>query len=175
MFQLIGDCDQHTLRRAWTTIQERNPILRTRIVQIGQTYLQVVIEETIQWFEGSDLQEYKRKIRSKPFSLGSPLFHYAIISEENCNTLSGQTHHSGFDGWTRNLIITDLAHILANNGEHSTLLNRPPYKSYVDWQLSLDPSDALPAGANTSKASTRSTWRTCIPFRRPISLSQHPT
>lgn len=48
VFQLIGNGDQDSLRRALTSIRERNPVLRTRIVQIGKKHLQVVIEEMIQ-------------------------------------------------------------------------------------------------------------------------------
>lgn len=143
VFQLIGACDLTMLRRAWTVIQERNPVLRTRIVQNGKKHFQVVVKETIPWFEGSNLEEHKREIQTKSFHWGSPLFHFAIISEENSTYFVWTAHHSCFDGWTRNLIITDLAKILANNGDHSSLPSRPPFKSYVDWQLSLDPSGAL--------------------------------
>lgn len=187
VFQLIGDCGQDTLRKAWTAIHERNPVLRTRIVHIGKKYLQVVTKEAIRWFEGSDLQGYRRNIRSKSFDWGSPLFHYAIVSEGNSNYFVWTAHHSGFDGWTRNLIITDLAHILANNDGHSSLSDRLPYKSYVNWQLSLDSSDALsswrkhlqgfnpkhlenlyPTSPSYLAVSTSNLTR-CLPFSRPRS------
>ncbi|KAL8791251.1 MAG: hypothetical protein Q9213_000208 [Squamulea squamosa] len=145
VFQLIGDCDKDTLRKAWKLIQETNPILRTRIVQHGGKQFQVVVKEAPPWFEGSNLQEYKSGALSKPFHWGSPLFHYALISEEYSTYFVWTAHHSGFDGWTRNLLISDLAHLLAKNGAHSYIPHRSPYKSYVDWQLSLDPSSALSA------------------------------
>ncbi|KAL8772094.1 MAG: hypothetical protein Q9209_002760 [Squamulea sp. 1 TL-2023] len=145
VFQLIGDCDKDTLRKAWRLIQETNPILRTRIVQHGGKHFQVVVKEAPPWFEATNLHEYRKGSPSKPFHWGSPLFHYALITEEYSTYFVWTAHHSGFDAWTRNLLMSDLRHLLASNGAHSSVPHRPPYKSYVDWQFSLDPSSILSA------------------------------
>ncbi|RHZ69161.1 hypothetical protein CDV55_104842 [Aspergillus turcosus] len=90
---LRDDVDVSRLRAAWQTVVCAHPILRTRIVDLGQQGLMQVIVR-----HGScETQE----LSAQDFGLGTPLIIYDISESR----LLLSIHHALYDGWSMPLVL----------------------------------------------------------------------
>lgn len=109
IYKLPADLDLERFRSAWKTTVGLNAPLRSRVIQTRLFGLvQVVLkEEPIEWMTAASLEEYCGNDRERPFTFGSPLFRYCIISDLE----SGQkhfvwtAHHVMIDGWSMRLLL----------------------------------------------------------------------
>ena len=69
----------------------------------------------MEWQEGKDLAEHKRKDLSRPLESGQPFFHVAVITEGDISYFVWTAHHCGFDGWTRRMIFEQLQSSLSQH------------------------------------------------------------
>lgn len=134
MIMLTADPD--LLRQICQLLQEKNQILRTRLVKHNDQVLQVVVSDTIQWGSGYSLGKYKASDMSKRVGLGDSLFRYAIVREGDRSFFVWICHHSGFDGWTRRLIMDQLQEGFIDMVKLRSEPQSSTYKSFVDWKHS---------------------------------------
>ena len=133
VFQIFGELDQNLLVEAWDRLQKKHQIMRTRIVQVGSDHLQVVLQSDMEWQEGKDLAEHKRKSLSGPVESGQPLFRYAVITEGEISYFVWTAHHCGFDGWTRRMMFEQLQSSLSQPLEYAQKANGTSYKDLISW------------------------------------------
>ena len=134
VFEVRGAFDLDLLRQVWQSLHEKNQILRTRLVKLKNRVLQVVVNDKIHWGSGCNLAKYKASNMSERIGSGDPLFRYAIVNEEDRVFVVWTCHHSGFDGWTRHLIMNELQEGLSNLTKFKSKPQGPTFKSFVEWQ-----------------------------------------
>ncbi|KAK4246306.1 non-ribosomal peptide synthetase [Corynascus novoguineensis] len=102
IMELPSWVDVAIFRRAWQTVTDENPILRTRIVPAG---LQAVLRPApVQWLtsRSNDLSAYIRELRQNKIGFGTALTQHAILS--NPTRFVFTAHHSVYDGWSMGLL-----------------------------------------------------------------------
>jgi amino acid adenylation domain-containing protein len=106
------------LREAWKKVVRANPILRTRIIDLGQHGLvQVIVSDD------SPLSE--EVIPAHSISLGTPLVS-CKISESH---FSWTIHHALYDGWSMQLIFD----ALARSYRSEVIRDAPPFQNFIDY------------------------------------------
>ena len=133
VFQIGSEFDHHSLIEAWDRVQKKHQILRTRLVRLGDKYLQVVLRSEIDWQEGKNLDEYQRQSLGQIIDSGHSLFRYAIITERDKSYFVWTAHHAGFDGWTRRMIFEHLQESLSQPLEYAQRPNSISYKTFITW------------------------------------------
>ena len=133
VFQVCGQLDRIQLIEAWDRLQKKHQILRTRLVNVGNDVLQVVLRSDTEWQEGTDLAQHKGKTLSQPVDSARPLFRLAIIQEGDASYFVWTAHHCGFDGTTRRMIFEHLQESLSNPLEYSQKANGTSYKELIGW------------------------------------------
>ncbi|KAL8788278.1 MAG: hypothetical protein Q9195_007375 [Heterodermia aff. obscurata] len=142
VFHFSGD--EALLRESWICIEQRNPILRTRLVQHGDKIVHVVVKGHSEWDQGSNLADYKLLNGKRIMGYGTPLVRFAIISEEHEKFLVWTYLQVVVDGWTKKLIFRDLAESFGNPDEFkSKAILRPPFKSFIEHINSIDQVAAM--------------------------------
>ncbi|KAL8788108.1 MAG: hypothetical protein Q9213_001866 [Squamulea squamosa] len=132
------------LQNAWTLIQRRNPILRTRIVNTDGAHLQVVLRGTSAWASGSDLHQYKAQDAQIPLGLGTPLARYAIVREGSRTYFVWTFLQAIVDGWTKLQIFKDLATCFAHpTSFDKKIAPRPSFRAFTSYVSSLDQTAGL--------------------------------
>ena len=70
------------VRNAFEVLRQKNPILRTRIIQHGLDLYQVVLKDTIHWHEEhTNLKSYMSRDLARRMSYGDALCRYAVIRD----------------------------------------------------------------------------------------------
>lgn len=136
VFEICGALDLDLLHQTWQVLHDKNQILRTRLVKLGDQVLQVVVNDSIQWGSGYSLATYTATNKGIRVRSGDPLFRYAVVDEGDRRFFIWTCHHGGFDGWTRRLIMEKLQ---AGFNDIAKLKNErqgPTYRSFVDWKHS---------------------------------------
>ena len=133
IFEISCELDRIQLKEAWDRLQKKHQILRTRLVNVGNDILQVVLRSDMDWQEGTDLAQHKSKSLSQPIDSGRPLFRLAIIQEGDASYFVWTAHHCGFDGTTRRLIFEHLQESLSNPLEYSQKASGTSYKELIRW------------------------------------------
>ncbi|KAI9930841.1 Non-ribosomal peptide synthetase [Aspergillus wentii] len=114
-WELKKEIDISRLRAAWQKVVRANPILRTRIVDIGQHGLvQVIVRCEKCEIEG---------ISAPEFGLGTPLVFYEI--SKSC--FSWRIHHALYDGWSMPLIFGSLV----KSYQAETIQEAPPFQAFI--------------------------------------------
>uniref|UniRef100_A0A8H7N4P6 Carrier domain-containing protein n=1 Tax=Bionectria ochroleuca TaxID=29856 RepID=A0A8H7N4P6_BIOOC len=82
--------------------------LRTRLVSVSQTTLQIVLQEELSWEQPgvAEIEEYMDEISQISMTYGSRLSRWALI-QEPCGKsyLVLVAHHAIYDGWTLQLVL----------------------------------------------------------------------
>ena len=135
VFQIHGPANKDLIREVVDVIRQKNQILRTRIVQQNGILYQVVVKDPAEWYEGTNLSEYRKHIFSQEgwVGYGDPLFRYAFIEEGRDLFFAYTSHHSGYDGWTNHLIFDALEEGLRNLEGLRQKPVRTQYKQYGKW------------------------------------------
>ena len=97
-------------------------ILRTRIVH-DETYrsLQIVVNESVEVpHVEQDLTSFLRKDLSNIPSYGEKLSRWAVVAHGQSNYLVLSQHHAVFDGWSRQLLPTEIRHRYSGEGSPIT-------------------------------------------------------
>lgn len=101
-----------TLQNVWA----RHEILRTRII-LDESYqsLQVVIDERLEvsLLEEQDLETYLQQDASAAPGYGERLSRCAVVTCEPHSYFILSQHHAVFDGWSLNLLLTDIQRALS--------------------------------------------------------------
>jgi amino acid adenylation domain-containing protein len=113
VMELASDINIDLFKAAWQQTIRSTPILRTRIAPYSRPdFLQVVIDEDIDWSCAANFNSYIEKDRSMAMGLGSRLARYALIQGESESHESEShvlfvwtIHHSLYDMVTVRLVL----------------------------------------------------------------------
>ena len=110
VFQIHGPARKDRIRKVIDVIQQKNQILRTRMVPHNGILYQVVVRDTVEWYEGTDLSAYRSHVFSKDgrVGYGDPLYRYAFIEEGRDLYFACTAHHSGYDRWSHHIMFDAL-------------------------------------------------------------------
>ncbi|OGM49402.1 hypothetical protein ABOM_003515 [Aspergillus bombycis] len=118
-WRLKKSVDVGRVRAAWQRVVRANPILRTRIVDLGQKGLfQVIVRDR----EGC---ETRQGASAQDFGLGTPLVLYDI--SDSC--FSWRIHHALYDGWSMPLIFD----ALDRSYRSETIPATPPFQAFIKY------------------------------------------
>lgn len=102
----LASIDISRFKAAWNAVLTTEPILRTRIVYTDSLgFLQVVVDETIEWTEAARLEDLAESEKVKPAYNGGKLSGYALIQEADTAWFVWTVHHALYDGWSLELIL----------------------------------------------------------------------
>ena len=135
----LSSIDLGKFKAAWEAVVAAEAILRTRIVYIDNLgFLQVVINEKVEWSEYEALADIPDAIRIKPASNGASLASYSIArghGNEPCFVWT--IHHSLYDGWSFELVLDKVkAHY--NGAKRLASPDIPPYSQFMQYLTSVD-------------------------------------
>ncbi|KAL4928191.1 uncharacterized protein BDV17DRAFT_291936 [Aspergillus undulatus] len=148
VFRVRDSTDVNAFKGAWSSLTQKAPILRTRIVQGKESgALQVVVRETPVWSEGTNLKQYLDAELQQSFAYGQPLVRQAVIEaskDERYFFLSA--HHSAYDGYSLGKLFEAVT--LLYDGQ-----DLPPTPSFSRFISYLDEQD---------QEAAKSFWRSQI-------------
>ena len=135
VFQIHGPAKKALIREVLDVIQQKNQILRTRIVQHNGASYQVVVKDSVEWYEGTSLSEYRNQVFCQDgwVAYGDPLFRYAFIEEGRDLYFVYTSQHSGYDGWTNHLIFDALKEGLCDLEVIRQKPVRSQFKQFSEW------------------------------------------
>jgi amino acid adenylation domain-containing protein len=139
IFRLPKNVDKQRFKSAWEQTVYVCSNLRTRIVLLEGSTVQLVIKDDIAW-EATDrhsVESFMRTTREIKMGYGSRLCQYALIEDDSgdgsCHFV-WTIHHAVFDGWTTRVIMQTL-HQAYYNGN---VLALPPYSGFIRYTIALD-------------------------------------
>lgn len=147
---LEGELDVAAFERAWQTVMQRHPILRTAFIGLSQKEpAQAVfrrLELPLSRLDWRKLPAAEREWRSREwleadrqrgFDLNqAPLFRLTLIHEEHSRFRFVWTyHHALLDGWSGPLLFQEVFTLYEAymHGEECILPPSPPYREYITW------------------------------------------
>ncbi|KAF1845025.1 nonribosomal peptide synthetase 6 [Cucurbitaria berberidis CBS 394.84] len=130
------------LKKAFDTVIEDVPVLRTRIINVpGRGLFQVVLKDgQLVREHGSDAAEFLKLDREEPMDLGTALFRYGIAHETGSDQAHFviTMHHAVYDGWSMPLVFDRFNRAFAN-----LETTRPAsFKHFIKHLTELNPADA---------------------------------
>ncbi|KAF5137722.1 Nonribosomal peptide synthetase 8 [Metarhizium anisopliae] len=132
VFQLPEALDLDRFKRAWQTLADMHPILRTRILD---TDLQVVVRDEPAWQSASTLQAYLEHDLAENMNFGRPLCRYAIVEGHFIWT----AHHAVYDAWSNQLLFDQLRGIY----DGDEISKAVPYSKLIEHLEKIDQSAAM--------------------------------
>jgi amino acid adenylation domain-containing protein len=106
VFKLSDNIDLNAFRNAWMTTAHANGILRTSLVETKDAQLlQAVHRRNPIWSTANALPN---PASIKGFELGETLNRLVVVSNGSANYLVWTCHHAMFDGWSRQLILSEV-------------------------------------------------------------------
>ncbi|KJZ73809.1 hypothetical protein HIM_06702 [Hirsutella minnesotensis 3608] len=114
ILEMCRDVDADRFRAAWDQVVSRNPILRTRIVEMPrQGYVQVVLNRTDGWMPQTNIDECLRHSEANRMGPGTSLARYAIVSANDSprRDFAWEMHWALYDGWGLRLLLAEVEKI----------------------------------------------------------------
>jgi hypothetical protein len=118
--------DVSRLRAAWQKVVCAYPILRTRIVDLGQQGLMQVVVR----YESCETPN----LSARDFGLGTPL----IIYEISQTHFSWTIHHALYDGWSVHLVFD----ALLRSYQAESIQNAPPFQEFIKYAIQCNQTEA---------------------------------
>ncbi|ETR98315.1 hypothetical protein M419DRAFT_38585 [Trichoderma reesei RUT C-30] len=139
-YRLAENVDPSAFKAAWDKTVRLCGILRTRVVHLKGSSVQVVISDyTWDDTKGMTLKSYLQSIEHLEVEYGSRLCRYALIKDENNQTHFIWTmHHAIFDGWSIRVVLATLDNVY--KGMKTTALT--PYSRFIEYTLAINPQSA---------------------------------
>lgn len=136
VYRLTKTIDIGRFKAAWERTFFLCANLRTRIVMIDGTCVQLLLNGPPNWSESpADLHTYIHSSQGLEMSYGSELSRYSLIEDEIQGAHFLWTiHHAIYDGWTTRIIMNVL-HRVYFELEPPKLFN---YSSFIHYTMSLD-------------------------------------
>ncbi len=139
----LSTIDLDRFKEAWKAVVASEDILRTRIVYSDSLgFLQVVIDEEIEWLEQDDLEGSSASERTKPAYNGARLTSYSILRRSRDDPLFLWTiHHALYDGWSIELVLSRVkAYYEAS--ESTDAVKKPPYSSFIRYLSKVNATES---------------------------------
>ncbi|OAQ98892.1 hypothetical protein LLEC1_00762 [Akanthomyces lecanii] len=132
-FRLADDVDVEAFKVAWEHTVEMTSTLRTRIVPIHGTFVQVVLEEHAAWEDASglDVQQYIARDTKVAMGYGTRLSRYSIVSSKY---FVWTIHHAVADGWSINLILDRVKKVYRRMEVPAI----KPFTSFIKYTMDAD-------------------------------------
>lgn len=132
-FRLADDVDVEAFKIAWEHTVEITSTLRTRIVPIHGTFVQVVLEEHAAWEDASglDVEQYIARDAKVAMGYGTRLSRYSIVSSKY---FVWTVHHAVADGWSINLILDRMKKIYRRVEVPAI----KPFASFIKYTMGAD-------------------------------------
>lgn len=138
--ELRDDLDLKHLAKAWSTVVTSSPILRTRIVAVGDTGLfQVQVKDDLPLSVefGGELRTLDQvKGDKREVTLGSPLAKFELVRDAehaNKHYFVWTMHHAVYDGWSIRLMLEQL-----EGAYHGEDPEQPRLHNFIKHILELD-------------------------------------
>ncbi|KAJ5798287.1 non-ribosomal peptide synthetase [Penicillium pulvis] len=131
--EIHGHVDLERFRYAWNQVVSRNPIMRTRIVNIPvQGYVQVVLEDAIEWMSDGVIRDCQNHSDKSQMGPGKPLARFAIVrSADHPHAIFlWDMHWSLYDGWALRLMLAEAEKIYYDRAP-TPLENMLAFTKYV--------------------------------------------
>ncbi|KAK9778105.1 putative Carrier domain-containing protein [Seiridium cardinale] len=135
--QIQAGVDLNRFKASWEAVVARSPVLRTRVVDLGNAGLmQVVLHEAVDWTLATQLESYIHLDKRHPMELGTPLTRFGLVTEAESSTVSFvlTMHHAMCDGWSVPLLF-DMAERIYHN---ELVENPPPFQGFIRHVQNLD-------------------------------------
>ena len=116
---------------AWRSVVDVLPIARTRFIQSGLGFYQVVVKEPVKWQTAASVKQYLREDSQYIMDFGDPLTRHAIIIEDTKATLVCSMHHALFDGISIPMFLNTVA--LAYKGILPDIEKVAPFNKFVGY------------------------------------------
>ncbi|KAM3078786.1 hypothetical protein ACMFMF_003718 [Clarireedia jacksonii] len=133
VYEIGLQVDLERFRQAWSIVLERNPVLRTRIVQDGRLgSLQCVLSHVGEWKRANSLSVYLENDNYFPMREGDELIRLALVLDTNEKGVQHfvlTIHHAIFDAASFVMVLSDVAEVY-NRG---VTPNRPHFSRYVKY------------------------------------------
>lgn len=161
--QMMATLDESTdldrLEEAWTAVVARHAILRTGFVWEGVKEPVQVVERSVElpwsvedWSHRTaserqgGLEAYLAEERAKGFDLGrAPLMRFRLtrMGDDGIHFV-WSFHHLLLDGWSMYLVLSEVfeTYEQLGRGKSPSLVERPPFRSYVAWTRQSDTEGA---------------------------------
>ncbi|KAG5930352.1 NRPS protein, partial [Claviceps africana] len=147
VYPLQPGVDTEHFIRAWEAVMSATPILRTRIIDLGEAGLvQVIANEPTTWAlrgELMSLDAYEMADRRLNTGLGMPLTRFAVIRDPVNDTrfFVWTIHHALYDGWSVSLMLQklDAAFYVTDVKD---MPRSPPLQTFVKHIINLDRNNA---------------------------------
>ncbi|KAK5991643.1 Nonribosomal peptide synthetase dtxS1 [Cladobotryum mycophilum] len=142
--------DVDRFKAAWEVVVAKEPILRTRIVDLGQQHslVQVVVaHDSVEWIT--------EPTKAGSMGLGTPLTRFELVVNDTEKLFVCTMHHAVCDGWSWPLLLEKLEKVYLE-GEETLLQPSPPFQVFVKniqdtiepaadlWRQQLEGTEAQP-------------------------------
>jgi amino acid adenylation domain-containing protein len=142
IYRLPDNVSLSRFQTAWQETVMACSNLRTRIVLLNNTSVQVVIKDDVHWElanQSTSLKAAMQAMGTKKMTYGSRLCRYSLVSDASGSKyFIWAIHHSMFDGWTIRLVMTALHQAYA--GQAVTHLER--YSGFIQYLQRVDQAAA---------------------------------
>ncbi|KAF2146957.1 uncharacterized protein K452DRAFT_73175 [Aplosporella prunicola CBS 121167] len=165
---LPTDFDIERFKAAWDAVVATHPILRTRVVHLGEAGMfQLVLKPAharIQWQRSADLGAYVARDRQEAIGFGTALVRWAIVNTGDRTHFVWTAHHAAYDGATVALLSEAVSRAYAG----APAPTPPPFARFVKYLAAQDGA-ASDAFWRAYLAGTRA-----MPFPLPRALDYTP-
>jgi len=137
VFEMSKSLDVERFKGAWEKLIAEEPIFRTRIATLPNLgAVQVVTRDKPDWHNKMTLGEFIDYDSSTPFTYGSPLTRYALVTDSaHALHFVWSGHHAISDGWSRPAMFEAIKNIYENKSRSEGVV---PYSRFVGYINQLE-------------------------------------
>lgn len=137
VFSLRRELDIDKFRFAWQSAVSREPVLRTRLVEVPSGIFQVVFNSPMLWKTARNLDTFLEQDKKDIMGYTDPLFRYCIVEEEDSDNrfFVWTAHHAVYDGWSLPLIFSEVE---AAFHQQSTNANSVKYNKFIEHMMKVE-------------------------------------
>jgi amino acid adenylation domain-containing protein/non-ribosomal peptide synthase protein (TIGR01720 family) len=140
LWEIGPEVDLNRYLAAWEVTRQENPILRTRMIDVGPSMYQVIVNDRMELHTGSSLASYLAEDCERTVTYGAQLARYALITEDGGKRYIVWTiHHSIYDGWSMATMMDNVGHFYLHDGPLSA---STPFSGYIKYVLDIDQAAA---------------------------------
>ncbi|RAH41264.1 acetyl-CoA synthetase-like protein [Aspergillus brunneoviolaceus CBS 621.78] len=137
VFDVRPDVNLDKFQHAWSQVYARTATLRTRIVQLENQMLQVVVRGSLAWDSAGTVEEFLNRTSDLTMGSGHPLFQCGIVHRlDSSPCLVLVAHHAIYDGWSMPLLLDQVTQ--AYNDEPPWDQSVPEFKQFIKYLGTID-------------------------------------
>jgi amino acid adenylation domain-containing protein len=143
VLELSPSTNETRLRAVWETAVRDLAILRSRIVQhLTLGLIQVVIDQSVEWQIGDNLEMYLKDDKALPMSPGGPLARYGMVDDKATGNkyLVVTVHHALYDGESWSMVQEHFSSLFTDT--EATFEHHPSFSRVVKSIMDTDTSVA---------------------------------